>query len=143
MIFDFIGEYSGQVFKDRNEIKLDSPGPFVYRGSDSRYFADTVWQLGRTGKKITCVLDEVDVWGKNSYPLAFLYRYGRHRNINFIAIARRFYDLPVFIRALTSTFAVFQITDERDTGYLARVCGKIISEKVKTLRQFEYINIAL
>ena len=142
-IFDFVGEYSGDVFSDRRDIKIDSRRPFLYRGSDDRYFTDTVWQAGKIGKPVLCVLDEVDIFGKNSFPIAYLYRYGRHRNISIIAVARRFYDMPMYIRDLSAELKVFRLTGMRDLDALAKAKNKPTDDIIRTLPPHHFVSINL
>lgn len=142
-VFDFIGEYSGEVFTDRRGLVLAPGRAYLYRGNNDHYFADTVFQAGKTGVPILCVLDEVDIFGKNSVPLAWLYRYGRHRNISLLAIARRFKDLPTYIRALSSEFKVFRVTEEIDLKYIAAVQNKDTAALVRSLPPHKFITIKL
>jgi hypothetical protein len=88
------------------------------------------------------VFDEIDLYGKNNPYISFLYRFGRHKNIEVIAVSRRFYDLPVIVRALTDKFYLFQITEERDLNYLRRSVPENIISKIIALKNFEYIMIS-
>lgn len=95
------------------------------------------------GKSTLVVFDEVDLYGKNDFRIAHLYKFGRHKGIDLIAVARRFYDLPVYIRSLTDEFHLFQITEERDLSYLRRLVPESTIPVLVNLEPFQYINVSL
>lgn len=97
------------------------------------------WKLGNC----LLVLDEVDLYGKNNSAIEFIYRYGRHRNIEIVAVSRRFYDLPVIIRALTDYFFIFRITEKRDLEYLSRYIDNSRLEKIRSLPKYTFEIIKL
>lgn len=129
-IYDYLGEY----------IPLSSEKCLVSRGGLYN-FCQIVWNTSTKEYQSLIVFDEIDLYGKNNEYIAFLYRYGRHKNINLIGIARRFYDLPVIVRALTDKFYLFQITEERDINYLRRYISDEFVRKLIHLADYEYINI--
>lgn len=144
-INDFIGEYDGQPFRTRQEItELKQGGMWCYRSpaNDAHEFCEIVWQAGKSGLHVLAVFDEIDVYGKNDNSIAWVYRYGRHRNITCIAVSRRFYDLPVIVRSLTHEWLLFNITDERDIKYLSGYLSESAARQVSTLPDFQYIKIA-
>ena len=144
-INDFIGEYDGNPFRSRTEItELKSGSTWCYRSpaNDAHEFCEVIWQAGKTGQHILAVFDEVDVYGKTDNSIAWIYRYGRHRNISAVAISRRFYDLPVIIRSLTHEWYLFTITDERDIKYISGYISPNTANQVRILPNYQYIKIA-
>lgn len=130
-ILDFLGEYHN--LRRRNL--------FIFR-EDLYFFCRSVWDNSSQRKNTLVVFDEIDLYGKNNPYISFLYRFGRHKNIEIIAVARRFYDLPVIVRALTDEFFLFQITEERDLNYLRRSVKEDIILKIMKLENFHYIKIS-
>lgn len=131
-IYDYLGEY----------ISYSSENILVSRG-DLKGFCRTAWNDSKKTLRLNhlVVFDEIDLYGKNNFQIEFLYRYGRHVNLDCIGIARRFYDLPVTARALTDTFYLFQITEERDINYLRRYISEEFIRRLIHLNDYEYINI--
>ena len=131
-ILDFLGEY-GDIKQKNVFIFYEDLNKFYYRVRDQ---AD--------GKKKTLIIfDEIDIYGKNSIPISYLYRYGRHANIDIIAISRRFYDLPVIVRSQTDEFYLFQITEELDLRYLRLLAPKDKILKLINLEEFGYLTLKL
>ena len=131
-ILDFLGEY--------HDLRRKSL--FIFR-EDLYFFCQSVWNSASPKKKTLVVFDEIDLYGKNNPYISFLYRFGRHKNIEIIAVARRFYDLPVIVRALTDEFLLFQITEERDLNYLRRCVSEDVVSKIMQLQDFHYFKISL
>lgn len=130
-ILDFLGEYHS--LKDNRIILV----------RDDLYgFCKFAWESASPKFETLIVFDEIDLYGKDNFHIGFLYRYGRHKNINIIAVARRFYDLPVIVRSQTDSFYLFQITEERDVNYLRRYINENFIQKLISLEDFHYINIS-
>ena len=127
--FDFLGEY----------IDLQTKNLIIER-TEIKRLCKAAWDSSGKGKTVV-IFDEVDLYGKNDPYISFLYRYGRHKNIEIIAVARRFYDLPVIIRALTDQFYLFQITEERDINYLRRFISEETIQTLISLESYKYIII--
>jgi len=108
----------------------------------TKSFCHLVWDEARVKKSSLIIFDELDLYGKNDFRISFLYRFGRHKNIDIIAVARRFYDLPVYARALTDEFHLFQITEERDLSYLKDLVPKATLQTLIGLDYFQYINVS-
>jgi hypothetical protein len=108
-----------------------------------RSFCHKVWNESQVGKSTLVVFDEVDLYGKNDFRIAHLYKFGRHKGIDLIAVSRRFYDLPLYIRSLTDEFHLFQITEERDLAYLRRLTPETTIQRIVNLESFQYITISL
>jgi len=130
-IFDYLGEYKD--FKENS----------VYSKTNLSGVLKSSWNLSDPEKKNLLVLDEVDLYGYNNKQLEFLYRYGRHKNLSTIAISRRFYNLPLYIRSLTEIFYLFKITEERDLNYLKSLVSKDIINTIIHLERYHYIKLSL
>lgn len=144
-IYDYLREYTGAVYSDYKSLTSDinqSKKIHIYRGSDYNFFVNSCWAVSKKVNGCMCILDEVDLFGKNNSAVEYLYRYGRHRKIDIVAISRRFYDLPVITRALTDEFFILRITEQRDLEYLEKICHGI-SETVTSLAMFQYIKITI
>lgn len=131
-ILDFLGEYNS----------FNSASCHVVH-SGLKPFCHRVWDKSDVGKKTLVIFDEIDLYGKTDYRIQFLYRYGRHKDIDIIAVARRFYDLPLYCRSLTDVFHLFQITEQRDLMYLTQLVPKTTMQILINLRPFQYIDISL
>jgi len=129
-INDYIREYENLSIKNKMIFKVNNRIDLLIN------FA---WKLGNC----LLVLDEVDLYGKNNSAIEFIYRYGRHRNIEIVAVSRRFYDLPVIIRALTDYFFIFRITEKRDLEYLSRYIDNSRLEKIRSLPKYTFEIIKL
>jgi len=131
-ILDFLGEY-GDIKKENVFIFYE----------DLNSFYNKVRDRVDSKKKTLIVFDEIDIYGKNSIPISYLYRYGRHANIDIIAISRRFYDLPVIVRSQTDEFYLFQITEELDLRYLRLLAPQDKILKLINLKEFDYLTLKL
>ena len=131
-ILDYLGEYGS--FQASN----------VYvQNTGLRSFCHKVWDESREGVNSLVVFDEIDLYGKDDFRIAHLYKFGRHKGIDIIAISRRFYDLPVIVRSQTDQFHLFQITEERDVSYLKRLVPESWIQTLIRLEPFQYITISL
>jgi hypothetical protein len=131
-ILDYLGEYS----------KFSSRHVYV-QNLGLKSFCHKVWDESSPRKSSLVVFDEIDLYGKDDFRIAHLYKFGRHKNIDIIAVARRFYDLPVYVRALTDEFHLFQITEERDLSYLKRLVPESTLGTIVGLEPFHYINVSI
>ena len=131
-ILDYLGEYS--KFSSRN-VYVQNLG--------LKSFCHKVWDESGGKKSSLVIFDEIDLYGKDDFRISHLYKFGRHKNIDIIAVARRFYDLPVLVRALTDEFYLFQITEERDLSYLKRLVSEDILQILINLEPFQYINVSI
>jgi GTPase SAR1 family protein len=131
-ILDYLGEYS----------KFSSRTVYI-QNIGLKSFCHKVWDDSGPKKSTLVLFDEIDLYGKDDFRIAHLYKFGRHKNIDIIAVARRFYDLPVIVRALTDEFHLFQITEERDLSYLRRIVSEPILQNLINLKPFHYINVSI
>jgi hypothetical protein len=131
-ILDYLGEYHS----------LKRKKVFIFR-ENLYLFCKTAWDNASPKKNTLVVFDEIDLYGKNNPYISFIYRFGRHKKIDLIAIARRFYDLPVIVRSLTDEFYLFQITEERDLNYLRRSVDEAKVQQIFNLKNYDYIIIYL
>ena len=131
-ILDYLGEY-GSIQDSRITIQREN----IYS------FCQFVWDTSSPRTRSLVVFDEIDLYGKHDKFISFLYRYGRHKNIDLIGVSRRFFDLPVIVRALTDEYIFFQITEERDLQYLKRLVKDEYIQKLIHLPQYRYIKLYL
>jgi predicted AAA+ superfamily ATPase len=133
-VLDYILEYQDLSADPRVEIH-------VREALKSFYLAvREATHKGSEGQALV-VLDEVDLYGKNNVYLKHLYRYGRHYGIDCIAVSRRFFDLPLHVRALTDVFHVFRISEPRDLEYLSGRVPRSHLETIRTLERFKYVSL--
>lgn len=116
----------------------------VYRvEQDLSDFFYEIWGLPAFSKLI--IFDEVKTYGKTNPFIDYLYRLGGHRDMELIAIAHRFVDLPMETQAQTDRWIVFQMTGRRDLDYLKDIVPEgeeeAFVERVKGLDYFQYIEI--
>jgi len=136
IILDYLGEYGS--LKD-NRIKT-----FRYIQEGDLYdFCKFAWEESSPSFRTLVIFDEIDLYGRYDQKIAFLYRYGRHKNIDLIGVSRRFFDLPVIVRALTDEYIFFQITEERDIQYLKRLVKDDYIQKLINLPKYKYIKLSL
>ena len=134
-IYDYCGEFSQFAVDESVRVESNS-------GSFEQFMVD-MWDDAGKNESTLVLLDEIAVYGKNNPQIDHLYRLGRHRRIDIIAISQRFYSLPVITRSQTDIYHVFQITESRDVQYLAGVVSRAVLQKIITLGMFEYINLTL
>ena len=114
----------------------------VYRvEQDLSDFFYEIWALPAFPKLI--VFDEVKTYGKTNPFIDYLYRLGGHKDMELIAIAHRFADLPLETRSQTDQYIIFQMTEPRDLKFLKDIVSEEVVEEVKRLRYFQYIKTEL
>jgi len=90
------------------------------------------------------VIEEVDSVCNPSFISANfsqILRYGRHRDINIIAISRRPAEINRLVTALATDIICFRFTEPRDLDYLKKLDFDI--ERIKKLRDYEWEYKAL
>ena len=106
-------------------------------------FMQRVWSESHMGIKTLLVLDEVAVYGKDNLQIDHVYRLGRHKGIDIIAISQRFYSMPVITRTQTDVWHVFQVTELRDVQYLKGLVSEAQLSTIMNLDMFQYVDIQL
>jgi len=111
---------------------------------DLEAFFNYVWSLPSEPKLV--IFDEVKTYGKTNPFIDYLYRLGGHREIDLIAIAHRFVDLPMETQAQTDLWILFQMTGRRDIQYLRDIVpdgddAEVMVQRVKGLDYFQYVEI--
>lgn len=152
-IYDYMAEF--QAFAREGFIEVVVPGEIGFDAFSSQVWNETPEPEvdPKTGVvsppkfSTLVVLDEVSSYGRigsQDHPcLGHFYRLGRHKSIDLLSISQRFYSLPPIVRSQSDIFHVFQITEPRDTQYLARLVSPNVLETIIHLQQFQYINISL
>jgi hypothetical protein len=134
-IYDYMAEFHDFAIEGYIDVEQNT-GSF----SD---FMQRLWTESEPGKSTLVVLDEIAVYGKDNPQIDHLYRLGRHKGIDVVAISQRFYSLPVIVRSQTDIFHVFQITELRDRQYIKGLVSPEILDVIVNLGCFQYINISL
>lgn len=133
-IIDFMREF----------VVFRSPRCFVcldYTRVDD--FCAYVWENSSPRFQSLVVFDEIDRYGKDNKAIEYLYCYGGHKNIDIMAIARRFYKLPVSARSETDRFYCFQVTEWNDLRAVRSEISPEYAEILPRLNFYEYIIIDL
>lgn len=134
-IYDYLGEFRDFAIKDYIFVESNTT-------NFSRFLVD-VWNRSAMGISTLLILEEIAVYGKNNPQIDHIYRVGRHKGIDVVAISQRFYTLPVIVRSLTDIFHVFQITEQRDTQYLSNYVTDSVLNTIMRLPPFNYVDIDL
>ena len=125
LILDPMGEHGGTVFYD-----FDSLADYfetereqfqcVLRPIED-YDADYFFRIARTIGNCTLLVDEAEIFiNPQSMPDSFrwLIQFGRHREVNIIAVARRAPELNIYLRAQQTSIITFAQTEPRDIEHL-------------------------
>lgn len=133
-ILDFLGEY--QSFKEKDVIISSNI-------QDLESFCEQAWDAASKEKKTLVIFDEIHNYGKQCPPIEILYRFGRHWNIEIVAISHRFADLPMIVRSQTEQYYVFQVTEKCDLEFLRYSLPKEQVEQIASLKEHKYITLEL
>ena len=113
-------------------------------GADiKRFCRDIVWEKCDTRLKSIVVFDELHLYGRNNFHIDFLYRCGRHANLDSLATAQRFKDVHPLVRSQSNKFHLFQITEPLDLDYLSKYVNSNIVEIVSNLKVLQYIEVSI
>jgi len=102
---------------------------------------EIVWKNCDTRIKSVVIFDEIHLYGKNNFDIDFLYRCGRHANLDIIATAQRFKDVHPLVRSQSNAFHVFQITEPIDIQYLKDYVSLNIVDTIQNLQVLQYIEL--
>lgn len=133
-VADYLGEYL-DLAGDRVQVQVLTDFKSFYDITRSAWYSP--------GKKML-VLDEVEFicFDKRQKEIVdFLYRLGRHRGLDILAVSHRFFMIPVIIRAMTDRFYLFRITEPRDLKFLDGLIPDQDINRVKNLSVGEFIKI--
>jgi len=133
-ILDFLGEY--ESFKEKDVIISSNI-------QDLESFCEQVWDASSKEKKTLVIFDEIHNYGKKCPPIEILYRFGRHWNIEIVAISHRFADLPMIVRSQTEQYYVFQVTEKCDLEFLRYSLPKEQVEHIANLDTWRYVTLEL
>ena len=151
LILDTLGDY-GAIFPATLNVSIDGIEKFGNNPAFRlRYLPKTeddltaalnkVWNIGN----MLISLDEVGVWMSSAYippALSSLLRYGRHRRLDMIFVARRPTELNRMVTAQADTFYVFHTHESRDLTYLDATISQDVSEAAQKLRVYEYVKFS-
>ena len=133
-ILDFLGEY--QSFKEKDVIISSNI-------QDLESFCEQAWDSASKETKTLVIFDEIHNYGKKCPPIEILYRFGRHWNIEIVAISHRFADLPMIVRSQTEQYYVFQVTEKCDLEFLRYSLPKEQVEHIANLDTWRYVTLEL
>lgn len=91
---------------------------------------------------VTLFVDEVDIFCSAHFAepaLLNIIRYGRHRQVNLVAISQRPANVIRDLTAQSDFLVMFQSTELRDLEYLGQRIGRENSDQVARLDQFKYL----
>ena len=107
------------------------------------YFCSLVWENSSKRKKTLVMFDEIHNYGKNCDPINYLYRMGRHWNIEIIAASHRFVDMPMITRSQTERYYVFKVTERADKHWLKDYLPDEHIYQISHLNNFKYVILEL
>lgn len=107
------------------------------------YFCSLVWEYANKRKKTLVIFDEIHNYGKNCDPINYLYRMGRHWNIEIIAASHRFVDMPMITQSQTERYYVFKVTGRADKRWLKDELPDEHIYQISHLDNFKYVILEL
>lgn len=148
IILDSQDEYEGGVIFHQVEHFIDlylnekiKPGIFIFRlSSDEQIDAlfITCWLLGN----LTIIGEEIDLYC-SAYAinnnLEKIIKYGRHRNINLIAISRRPAEVSRLISAQADEVYIFKTMEPRDLQYFSTF--GVSASNLTSLKDYQNIHL--
>lgn len=148
-IWDFLGEYGsyGIVFDNTLSIlqylKTRKPPYKIIlqskRIDDFDNFCKVIYNIGN----IYLLVEETDsVCNANKIydSFAYIIRYGRHYNLDILAITRRPFDIARLLTANADKIYCFQYNEPRDLQYLRAFMPIDATEQIQTLKRYYYIH---
>jgi len=103
---------------------------------------DWACRVAYAAENLVLVVEEVDWYVKAGYapvPFGKLVRYGRHKSVEMICIARRPPDMWRNLTANADNLFMLRTTEPRDLKYIEEFIGKESSLQLKTLKDLEYL----
>jgi len=134
VVFEFLSQH------EFSQVCRISYSPEIEDKKAFGYVCDLVYSM----KDLTLLVEEVDNYSTALItPESFskIIRYGRHQNISLIAVARRTAEVPRLLTSQATDFYVFAHHEPRDVEYFAHLFNWDVAEKIRTLRQFQYIHL--
>lgn len=138
LVYDTLNEYDFRLFDTKTfptlkkGVRKVSP---INSHDEQQFFAsicEYVYTLGDT----VLVVDEIDMYCSANTQVEYLTkicRYGRHKEIDLIAITRRPHDLPRGVTAMADELHISKIQEPRDITYL-RSYDSDIETKLKNIK---------
>jgi AAA+ ATPase superfamily predicted ATPase len=144
-ISDFLSEYGhlGVIVTSPGELlksmtRTDKATYVCQRFSESEFnqLCEIVYTVGNC----LFVIEEVDMVCspmKISKPFAGLIRYGRHENVDIVAISRRPFDVNRLLTSQADVVYSYRFAEPRDIDYLKALTG-CNAEDVTNLEKYHY-----
>lgn len=153
IVNDTLGEYGGYV--------CDAPDPrrkaidyiaankvrfrIAFRPEKLEADFDWVCRLAKAcGAGTTLIVEEIDFFCQPNFAepgLDKLIRYGRNDGINLIYTGKRFADISRRLTSQTDRFLLFRISEPGDLDGIRKRFGDEVAEKVRSLPDFEHLEI--
>lgn len=150
LVYDTLGEYSdGVVFTEFEDLgrfwKDHIFGQFrlVYQPLRPQEEFEKVCNLVYICGGMVFAAEEIDTFCRpNEISLEFanVIQRGRHKAIDFYGISQRPYGINRIISSQAKRIITFQQSEPRDLDYLSMYIGKELSEKVRDLDRFCFLD---
>jgi len=117
------------------------PDPCVVAVRDHRA-ADALIAWAMRRGEVMIAIDEVDRWahaGRCPPALRELLHRSRHYRCDVAMTSQRLAGLPPIITTSADVLAMFRTRSPSDLDRIARIAGKEVASRVRTLQRFEYL----
>jgi hypothetical protein len=118
----------------------------IFRSANPRADFDEVCRLVMAAGNLVFVVDEVDMYfddaGQASEAFGDVIRRGRHEDIEFVGITQRPRRMGE-IRSMADKLYIFDTHEPSDLSYFRQSFSDALVEKIKQLRQYEYVKVEL
>lgn len=150
LIYDTLGEYSdGIIFTDVNELHgfwknhLFDSFRLIYQPLKPQEEFDKICELSYLCGSMVFAAEEIDTFCKPndiSTDFANIIQRGRHKNIDFYGVSQRPYGINRIVSSQAKRIITFQQSEPRDLDYLSMYIGKELSEQVRDLPQYQFLD---
>jgi|APSaa5957512535_1039671.scaffolds.fasta_scaffold17722_3 DNA helicase HerA-like ATPase len=137
LIYDTLNEYDYPI-ADLDKFPTLKKGIFrvtPIECQDDKEFFGSICEYVYKIQNTVLLVDEIDMYCSATSHVEYLTkicRYGRHKQVDLIAITRRPSDVPRSITAMADEFYVFKIQEPKDISYLKNIDFQI-KEKIDKL----------
>lgn len=137
--------YGLDQFKQYSRRCIDGAFKIVYRTDQPRKDFAQICQIVMAAGDIVFVVDEMDMYfdkGEPGEEFADLIRRGRHEDIELIGISQRPRQLGE-VRSMAHELYIFDTHEPSDLSYYRQSFSDGLVEKIKQLKQYEYVKVVL
>jgi hypothetical protein len=124
---------------------IDGDFRIVYRSTQPRRDFPAVCRLVMAAGSMLFVVDEVDMYFTDADPgpeFGDIIRRGRHEDIELIGITQRPRAMGE-IRSQAHELYIFETHEPSDLAYFKQSFSDVLIEKIKALREYEYVKVIL